>query len=105
MGETFYYSIMSIRLYFKPVDNESLFSEALQTSTGEVPSTQMCVARGLGLNASMQQKEMKENRKVVPEDMKREVGFYANKHRIPAARKWASERYAIYFSSTGETLI
>ena len=94
---------MSIRLYFKLVDNESLSSEALQTSTGEVPSTQMCVARGL--NASMQQKEMKENRKVVPEDMKREVGFYANKHRIPAARKWASERYAIYFSSTGETLI
>ena len=52
VGETFYHSIMSIRSYFKPVDNKSLFGEALQISTGEVSSTQMCVARQP--NASMQ---------------------------------------------------
>ena len=52
VGETFYPSIMSIRSYFKPVDKKSLFGEALQISTGEVSSTQVCVARQL--IASMQ---------------------------------------------------
>ena len=28
--------------------------------------------------------------------MKREAGFYANKHAIPAARKWAPDRYKGY---------
>ena len=44
----------------------------------------------------MRQKETNKKRKVVPEDMKREVGFYANKHGIPAAGKWASDRYKSY---------
>ena len=65
--------------YFEYVDNETLFGEGLQTSTGEVSSTQVCVAREL--NASMQQKEMKKKRQAFPEDIKQEVGFYANKHR------------------------
>ena len=73
MGETFYYSVMSIRSYSRPVENESLFSEALQTSTSEVSSTQVCVAREL--NTLMQQKETKKKRQVVPQDMKREVGL------------------------------
>ena len=70
--------------------------EALQTqtSTGQVSSTQLCVAREL--NASMQQKEMKKKRQVAPKDIKREVGFYPNKHGIPAARKWAYDRYKCY---------
>ena len=78
---------MSIYLYFKLVDNESLFGEALQT-TSEMSSTQVCVAREL--NASVQQKEMKKKRQVASEDMESEVGFYVNKHGIPAACKWAS---------------
>ena len=85
---------MSIHSYLRPVNNEFLFGEALQTSTGEVSSTQVCVAREL--NASMQQKETKKKKQVVPEDMKREVEFYANKHGIPVARKWASDRYKSY---------
>ena len=76
---------MSIRSYFKPLDNESLFGEALQTSTGEVSRTQVCVAREL--NLSMQQKETKKKRQVVPQNMEQEVGFYTIKHGIPAARK------------------
>ena len=71
--------------YFEYVDNETLFGEGLQTSTGEVSSTQVCVAREL--NASMQQKEMKKKRQAFPEDIKQEVGFYANKHRDTAAHK------------------
>ena len=33
---------------------------------------------------------------IVPEDMKREAGFYANKYGIPAAGKWVSDRYKSY---------
>ena len=76
------------------MDNESLFGEALQTSTDEVSSTQVFVAREL--NASMQQKETKKKRQVVLEDMKREVVFYANKHGTPAVRKWESGHYKGY---------
>ena len=78
VGKSFYHSIMIIGSYFEYVDNETLFGEGLQTSTGEVSSTQVCVAREL--NASMQQKEMKKKRQAFPEDIKQEVGFYANKH-------------------------
>ena len=85
---------MSMRSYFKPLDNESLFGEALQTSSGEMSSTQVCVAKEL--NALMQQKETKKKRQVVPEDVRREVGLYANKCGIPAACKWASDRYKGY---------
>ena len=44
----------------------------------------------------MQQKETKKKRQVVPEDMKREAGFYANKHGILVVCKWASDRYRCY---------
>ena len=83
MGETFYYSIMSIRSHSKPVGNESLFSEALQTSTSEVSSTQVCVAREL--NASMQQKETKKKRQVISEGMKREVGLMPKTQRTSSS--------------------
>ena len=66
----------------------------LDTSTSEVSSTQVCIAREL--NALMQQKETKKKRQVVPEDMKREAGFYANKHGILVVCKWASDRYRCY---------
>ena len=75
---------MSIKSYFKPADKESLFGEALHSETGEVSTAQVCVAREL--RAAMQKEEKKKKRQVVPENMKREVGFYANKHGIPAAR-------------------
>ena len=85
---------MSISLYLKPVDNKSLFGKTLQTSTGEVSNAQVRVAREL--NALMQQKETKKKRQVAPEDMKQDVGFYANKRRILAARKWVSDHYKSY---------
>lgn len=89
VGKSFYHSIMMIGSYFEYVDNETLFRDGLQTSTGEVSSTQVCVAREL--NALIQQTELKKKRQVFPEDMKREIGFYVNKHGIPAALKWASD--------------
>ena len=82
---------MSILSYFKPANNESLFGEALHTSNGEVSSIQVCVAREL--NATMQDGETKKKRQIVPAKVKQEVGFYANKYGIPAARKWASDQY------------
>ena len=78
VGKSFYHSIMMIGSYFEYVDNETLFRDGLQTSTGEVSSTQVCVAREL--SASMQQKEMKKKRQAFPEDIKQAVYFYASKH-------------------------
>ena len=57
MGETFYHSIMSISLYFKHVDYESLLGEALQTSTGEESSTQvLCCKRTKRIDATKREK-------------------------------------------------
>lgn len=80
--------------YIHPVDNDSLFGKVLQTSTSEVSNIQVCVAREL--KASIKQKETKKKRQGIPEDMKQEVRFYVNKHRITTARKWASDCYKGY---------
>ena len=85
---------MSLYSYFNPVNKESLFGEALQSASGEISSTQICVAREL--NAAEQEKEKPKKRQIVPEKIKREVGFHANKHGIAAARKWATEQYRSY---------
>ena len=58
VGETFYHSMMSILLYFKPAENEALSGEALQTSTGEVSSTQnLCRERTKRIDAAKREKE------------------------------------------------
>ena len=94
MGERFHHSLISIRSYFKPAGNESLFGEALQTLTGEVSSTQLCIARDL--NASMRQKETSKKSELASDDRKQEVGFYVNKHAILAARKCPFGSYKGY---------
>ena len=58
VGETFYHSMMSIHLYLKPADNETLLGEALQKSTGEVSSTQnLCRERTKHIDAAKRDKE------------------------------------------------
>ena len=94
MGERFYYSLISTRSYFKLADNESLFGKALQTSTDEAPSTQLCIAREL--DASMRQKETNKKSELASDERKQEVGFYVNKHAILAARKCPSDSYKDY---------
>ena len=57
VGETCYHSIMSINSYFKPVNNESLLGEALQTSTGEESSTHvLCCDRAKCIDATKREK-------------------------------------------------
>ena len=74
---------MSILSYFQPID-EALSGEVLHSSIGEVSTTQVCVSREL--NQMIVEKSKKKTRQTVPEDIKRKVGFRANKYGIPAAR-------------------
>ena len=71
---------MSILSYFQPID-EALHGEVLHSSTGEVSTTQVCVSREL--NQMMDEKSKKKTSQTVPEDVKRKVGFRANKYGIP----------------------
>ena len=87
---------MSLFSYFKPVNGNSLCGEALQTETGKVSETQVCVARDL--NQSILEKTKPAKRQIVPEKIKREVGFHAKKHRIATAPKWAEENYKDYIA-------
>ena len=84
MRQKFYHSIISIPSYFKPADNESLFGEAVKTNGAQYLA---CITRELNALKRYEKKETKKRRQVAPEDMKREVVFYGNKHGIPAARK------------------
>ena len=84
---------MSILSYFQPID-EALYEEVLHSSTGEVSTTQVCVSREL--NQMMVKKSKKKTSQTVREDVKRKVGFRANKYGIPAAREWAKKTFRQY---------
>ena len=85
VGETFYHSMMSILCTSNLQKMRHCLAKRCRHQQVKCPVPRTCVAREL--NASMQQKEKKKKRQVSPEDMKQEVGFYANKRRIPAAYK------------------
>ena len=87
---------MSILSYFQPIA-EALYGEVLHSSTGEVSTTQVCVYRELNqMVMEMVEKSKKKTRQAVPEDVKRKVGFRANKYGIPAAREWAKKKFRQY---------
>lgn len=83
--------VMSIFTYFKPAEKDQLLGEALQSATGDVSPTQVCVARTL--NAEIQESLKPKTRQRYSEKIKQTVGFHANKHGVTAARKWAVQHY------------
>ena len=87
---------MSILSYFQPSNSgdDVLYGEALQSSTGEISTSQICVSRELSNVLNKENK--KKTRQVIPDVIKKNVGFRANAYGIPAARQWASRIYGQY---------
>ena len=45
---------------------------------------------------SVQEQDRKKKRQVLPEKVKKDVAYYAEKHGNPEARRWASKKYPDY---------